>query len=145
MLTNTEDNRFLCYFENQTWASISARKTTNTKYSAVTIYKKEKEVYIETKLKSVEHLHSERRQGAAWEMLSKLYNKRENLPLTRIWGDTGLSKKLHEDWTGEIIFKTCYAKNKITLWMIEVYNRKYQISFGDRHRLFHHGETLLLS
>ena len=84
MLTNTKDNRFLCYFENQTWASISAGKTTNTKYLGVTIYKKEKEDYIATKLKSVEHLHSERRQGAAWEMLSKLYNKRENLPLTRI-------------------------------------------------------------
>ena len=55
MLTNTKDNRFLCYFENQTWASISAGKTTNTKYLGVTIYKKEKEDYIETKLKSVEH------------------------------------------------------------------------------------------
>ena len=85
MLTNTKDNRFLCYFENKTWASISVGKTTNTKYLAVTIYKKEKEDYIrKTKLKSVEHLHSERRQGAAWEMLSKLYNKRENLPLTLI-------------------------------------------------------------
>ena len=107
MLTNTKDNGFLCYFENETWASISAGKTTNTKYLGVTIYKKEKEDYIETKLKSVEHLHSERRQGAAWEMLSKLYNKSENLPLTRIQGDTGLSERLHEDWTGEIMFKTC--------------------------------------